>query len=844
MDSLYDFYHGSCTRFAQYKFFSDGMTYGEVLRHVHGCAAFLQSKGYGRGKTIALLSQNSPEMCIAFMAITSCGARVLPLDPNLDRKNYSAMLKKAGADAIFTTGEFAKMFRGFTVFPLAQGMPRSRTVSFRKTAVKPNDTAALFFTSGTTGDPKIVQLTHANIMKTAAATAGFFRTSPGDMMLCLLPLFHAYGLIASFMAPMAHGSSICIQPSLRGPDIMKSLAGNPVTIFPAVPLLWEMIMEGIISKARSGPAAKYRIFMFCLEYGRLLRLMGLGFIPGAVFRPVKKAFGEKIRLLISGGAPMKTQYEGYYRSMGFTMVQGYGLSETTGPVLISPDRGNVTGSVGVPVNGNEVKLSGTDSEGTGEILIRGDAVMPGYYKNPEADKEVFDPEGFFRTGDLGRLDKKGNLFITGRMKNVIVLPSGKNVYPEELENYYNRSEAISEIAVFSREKNSSESVFAVIVPAVKNNTCYAVISDEISRMNHGQPAYKIISGFAISFDPLPRNSTRKILYDVIRERLEKGLYAAGEGMHTVPVAELIAQGPLETMVIDLLKARFGRKKLFANETLAGMGVDSLGLVDLATHLEEKLGVSPDMDRLKSLNTLAELVAYISTAEPSAAGSLEDRIFTGAPGAKPYRFFNPVLALTLDIMSLVFKFFWRLDTSGIEGISLDGTIISPNHTSYFDIVLVACAIPRRYRKKLYVQGTADFSFLRLVFPLIPVIWVDEHNTVDVLSKSAAMLRQGRSLIIFPEGGRSADGRMMQFRPGAAYLAKHLGRDIIPVSINGAFDVWPRTRLIPRFNRRLRISINKGEAVRPGDYKDPEAMINEVKKRIREISTDINSTGWQS
>ena len=843
MDSLYDFYAHTCSRHGADRLFSTGMTYSETLELVHARASFLQKKGYGRGKVIAVLSHNSIEMCITFMAITSTGAKVLPLDPNLGSSNFAGMMKKAGAEAVYTTPEYSGYFRGLKVFPLELNEKPGNKTSFRKTAVKPDDIAALFFTSGTTGEPKIVQLSHGNIFRTALASAEFFRTGTDDMILCLLPLFHAYGLIAAFLGPMAHGSSLCIQPSLKGPDIMKSLEENPVTIFPAVPLLWELIMDGIIARVKTGPKMKYRIFMFCLKRGYMLRKTGLGFVPRAVFAPVRRAFGSRIRLLISGGAPLKTSCAHYYRSLGFTLVEGYGLSETTGPILISSDRKNIAGSVGVPVKGNEVKIADADKNGTGEILLRGNAVMPGY-KSFKAGKDVFDSEGFFRTGDLGRFDKKGNLFITGRLKNVIVLSSGKNVYPEELENYYNQSDLIADIAVFGLNKNGVENVFAVIVPAEINQNSYRKILNEIKRLNHGLPSYKIISGFAVSHDPLPRNSTRKLLYDVIKECLGRGIYAEDEGAEAVSLAELTSGSPAEAMVIELLKKKTVRKKLFRGETPAQAGIDSLGLVDLWAHLEEKLEVTIDINGLKSIHTLDELVTCIASAEPSGHGSIEDRIFQGKITVKPYPLFSPLLWVTLEFMSLLFRFFWKLDTVGMEGTDLKGTIISPNHTSYLDIVLVACALPRRFRKKIYVQGTADFSFLRFVFPLIPVIWVDEHNTIDVLKKSSDMLRQGKSLIIFPEGGRSADGRMMDFRTGAAYLAKQLGRTITPVAINGAFDVWPKNKKFPRFDRSLRVDVTAGEAVVPGEYKDQESMTAEVKKRIRAMKKDINGTGWTS
>lgn len=842
MNSLYDFYKSSCELYSEKKLFSTGMTYGEAMKIVEERGAFLQKNGFKKGDVIALLSHNSEEFCITFMAITSIGAVVLPLDPNLDRSKYAGMLKQVKCGTVFTTPEFRGCFKKLTVLSTSFSGNREKKTEFKKSRINENDISSMFYTSGTTGEPKIVQLTHANIFKTAHANAEFFNTGTDDMILCILPLFHAYALIAAFMGPIAHGSSICIQPSLKGPDIMKSLADNPITMFPAVPLMWEMIMDGIISRVKLASKLKYRVFRFFLRYGNLFRKAGLGFVPDMIFAEIHRAFGGSMRIMISGGAPLKKIYSRYYSSMGFTLVEGYGLSESTGPVTVSSDKKNVRGSIGKPLNGNEVKLADINGEGIGEICLRGNAVMPGYYNNRGMTSAVFDSEGFFHTGDLGRLDRNGNIFITGRSKNVIVLPSGKNVYPEELEGFYKESELISEIAVFGIKRNNEESVFAVIVPAIRNNSSYLTIKAELDRMNAALPSYKTVSSFALSPEPLPVNSTRKILYDSVRDGLKRGIYITHEKERGVLQQKLAPQNPEEEHIVSLLKKRFRRDTIYARETFADHGIDSLELVDFIVFLEERLEISIDTERMKQIQTMDELLTYISGLEKTGGESINKKIFDGMITEKPFPVFNPMLEIVIAACNIISRIAWKFRIISPEKLDFNGTIISANHTSFMDIIWVSVAIPAKYRKYVYVAGNKRFSFLKYIFPMLPVIWVDADNTVEVLKKSADILRQGRSLIIFPEGGRSFDGKLMEFKTGAAYLAKNLNKKIIPLSINGAFDIWPKNKKLPRFTGGKKGLITVGDAILPEKFRDVESLNSHLKKSIRKGFEDINGTGW--
>ncbi len=434
--NLHDFYKTRCVRYNDCILFDNRITYGEAWEVASQRAAFLQKQGYKKGDAIGLLAASNAEWCITYMTITMMGAVVVPLDVNLPASQYPSMLKEVKCKTVFISDEYKGILKRIKTFNVSLDGAVEKKVKFKEPAVSEDDTACYVFTSGTTGASKIVELTHANIFKMAIGTSDFLELSPADMNLCILPLFHVYALDANFVGPFANGGALLFQPSLKGPDIMESLANNPITIFPAAPLLWELFMDAIINKVKDESTVKYVLFMFFLRRALILKALGLGFLVKKIFTPVHDLFGHSHRFFISGGAPLKRQYAVYYRNMGFTLIEGYGLTETTGPISLPDYKKNVIGSVGRPTPGNYVKIKNVNNEGVGEIWLAGDAVMPGYYKNDAANAEAFDDEGFFNTGDLGHLDKKGNIFITGRSKNVIVLSTGKNVYPEELEAYY------------------------------------------------------------------------------------------------------------------------------------------------------------------------------------------------------------------------------------------------------------------------------------------------------------------------------------------------------------------------------------------------------------------------
>jgi long-chain acyl-CoA synthetase len=830
--NLFTAYQSLCDTYAERMLFKNqGIRYKKTWQRAKTRALFLQKKGYKKGDVIAILAGNSPEWCLTYMAVTAIGAIALPMDINLTPAQYRQMAKSAGVRAAFVSLPFRDVFRTIAVYNIEDEPAAGKSAILKEASVGRDDIASLLFTSGTTGHPKIVALTHGNIIHVAQDCTKLEEYSPEDVTLAMLPLYHVYAFEATFMAPLVSGSTIVFQNSLKGPDIIKALAENTITIFPAAPQMWELFFDALVSKVRAQSKAKYNMFMFFLKAAPVFRALGLDFILQKVFHPVHDVFGHKMRFFISGGAPLKKEYFNYYQRMGFNIMEGYGLTETTGPIAIPYYKDAEAGSVGPPIRGNEVKIKNVNEDGIGEIWLKGPAVMSGYYKNKEANRQAFDNERFFNTQDLGYVDKGGNIHITGRVKNVIVLDSGKNVYPEELELYFRTSPLISEIAVFGKNIDGRETVYAVIVPAAKGAQSYDKIREEITTLNKGLPSYKAVSRIALSVDPLPRNSTRKVLIDEVIRLLDQGVYQTDASGTAVLRSILTATNIREEEIIGILREQLQAKVLHANETLADQQIDSLGLVELIVDLEEAMNISVDMDKVNPLQTLEEFVRYLAGCEERKGVNLDKLILKGPITTKVTTFPNPISGSISLLVRICSSLCWRISVNHKERLRPENSIIIANHQSILDPPLILNQVPYALRKDIFLIAKKELSWFRFPFAGAPILYVDRTgNIVPSLKAAADVLRSGHSLLIFPEGTRTRDGAVGKFRSGAAYLARHLNKKIIPVTIQGAFKIMPSGKHLPHFFGGHKLKMNIGSPIDPKSFPSVEALTDHLHKFI--------------
>jgi long-chain acyl-CoA synthetase len=516
------------------------------------------------------------------------------------------------------------------------------------------------------------------------------------------------------------------------------------------------------------------------------------------------------------------------------VLQAYGLTETTAAVFANSPNDNEIGSVGKALKGVEAKIVDPqpqdDSPAVGEVALRGAVVMKGYWNRPDATAAVL-RDGWFLTGDLGYFDSHGHLFLTGRKKEVIVLSNGKNVYPEEIEAHYLKSPYIKEMAVLGLEGKPGEGgdrLHAVIVPDFdvlrqrKIVNAKEIIRFEIEGLSPGIASTKRIGSYEIWQEDLPRTTTRKIK----RFEVEKGV-KANQSKKLADDSELPAEKPLsadESAWLDQPDVQ--RPLKIIRETVRAapptmrptlnldldLGFDSMQRVELLTRLEQELGGNVEESQLTEIYTDRDLVDAVLKSAATGAGSPGTRVtFAGWKSilaedpedpevlalAHPNRVSDTFWFLVSRLMQIIALDRFHLKVTGLDKLPKSGAyILSSNHQSYLDPLILASILPPDVFMRAFAVGTSDIfgkGFMRSLARSIKVMVLDpDANLVPAMRAGAFGLRQGMTLVLYPEGERSIDGTPRIFKKGAAILSIHLQVPIVPVAIEGFYQAWPRNQ----------------------------------------------------
>jgi long-chain acyl-CoA synthetase len=493
-------------------------SYGEVLEYVKRIGRYLKELGIGKGDNIAILAENRPEWGISYFTVSWIGATAVPLDPRGSMESHKFILSFSAAKAIFLSASSLPNVR-----PMLDELEGLKHMIIMETfddiyskyswgveteCVSDEELLELLFTSGTTGNPKGVMLTHRNVMSNVEDMYKILDLSPDERAFSVLPLHHSYECTCGFLGPFYNGSSVFYSRSIKPREMLEDLYIASPTVWFNAPLILEKLYLRIEKEISSGP--------------RFKRIVTRALPKKIIGNRIRKRLGlENIKLIICGGASLPPWVSRGLEQFGFPIVQGYGLSETSPLVSVNPPSRPKNKSVGMVIESVEVEIRDMDEDGNGEIVVSGPNVMKGYYKNENATREVLTADGWLYTGDIGFFDDEGYLYITGRKKFLIVTPGGKNLSPEELEEYLTKSNYIEEALVFSPD---DKTIQAVIYPnleqvngrleamglAVSDENVWELIKAEIRRMNHDLEAYKRVSVFAIRFDEFPKTTSRKI----------------------------------------------------------------------------------------------------------------------------------------------------------------------------------------------------------------------------------------------------------------------------------------------------------------------------------------------
>lgn len=812
-------------------------TYQQLVEQAEGLAAALVGHGLRQGDRVAIVAENRPEWVIAYVAILAAGATAVPLDIQLSSGELARLLARSGARLAFvsaTTWSLLKHIglpltvvsfdplRDSGCYVFDEWVREGQAGSTEKPTMSPENVASLLYTSGTTGEPKGVRLTHRNLLSNAKALAQSGVGSAEDRFLAILPLHHAYPFMVTGLVPLLLGAQITFLPSLKGPALLECMREANITFLVGVPQVFALVRRRILEGINQRPLPVRLLAYLLLAFSGAVRRHTTLNLGRLLFATVHRQFGPSLRLLVSGGARLDPEVAQDLFRLGFTVLEGYGLTETAPVVTFTPLAKPKRGSVGVPIPGVEVRIVKRDAAGVGEVAVRGPNVMEGYDANPQATADAI-RDGWFHTGDLGYLDQEGHLFLTGRAKELIVTAGGKNIVPEELEARYQKSPAIGEICIVgtTRHGEGGEGLHAVVVPnfdyikTLRIVDIRQLVKDELTRIGLTLPSYKRISGLTIVTRPLPRTRLEKIQ----RYRVAALVKAGGDAAALAPPMSAADQALMETDVARaILRAlqRFVEKerRIVPGDHLdLDLGFDSLRRVELVSALERSFDRLPD-SLAHEVMTVRELIERVSALTRGEAGagrgvqSWSDILKTEPPAdlrdlllAPPAWSHRLPAAFMRTLLRLVFRVGFRLRVTGADHLPLDGPfLLAANHTSYLDPFAIVAAAPPPVCARLHFLGWQAYfrnfftSWVAQVGHVIPVGM--EASLVPALQAAALVLRQGRGLLVFPEGQRSVDGTLKPFRPGIGILACELRVPVIPIWIEGAFRAWPVGAWWPR------------------------------------------------
>ncbi|MGE5618314.1 MAG: AMP-binding protein [Sphingomonadaceae bacterium] len=774
-------------------------SYEEVEKAAFKAAALFHEDGVSQGDRVMLWGPNTPHWAIAFLGCLLGGMVPVPVDLRFRRPFLRQVQQETEARLLLTTHLKPDPGLGIpTLFleELEDQLERALPERFRPPQVGEDDLAEILYTSGTTATPKGVMLTHRNLLSELEAFQPVVPPEPEYRFLSVLPLSHIFEQMGGLLLPVSRGGTVVYIGTARPSALLQALKEEHPNAMMLVPRLLELLRDRTEQGFRAYPGGRWVLGLLMLLASRL---------PGParrqLFWPVRRRLGGHLRYLVSGGAALDPNLERFWERMGMVVLQGYGLTETSSAVSCNRVEARRTGSVGKPLENQEVRLA-TD----GEILVRGPNVTPGYYRKPKLTTEAFE-DGWFKTGDVGQFDPGGFLYIRGRKKEVIVTSAGINVYPDDVEAALARVPRVKDSAAVEWHGG----VYAVLLLEEGADPRRVVM--EANR--YLDPSQKI-QGYTVWPGPdLPRTPTMKVNRRLVLEWLKEG----EKGKRAAASAEA-AGTPLRRVVAEL--AHVSSDKVEAAAQLgADLGMDSIELVELVVRLEQELGVDLPEEQVTAETTVGELERLVERGRGEVTQ-------TSLPW---WALSRPVRAVRQAIQRLILfpalRFFCELRVEGLENLrGVSGPhLLAANHTSMLDAPVILMALPPQWRDRTATAAWAEYfeapgqpwptRLLRrleyyLAELLVPVFPLPQTRLFRPSLRSAGKLaEEGWNVLIFPEGARTHTGAVGSFKEGVGVAASWLRLPVIPVKLEGLFQVLPAGRVVPT---RGKVTVRFGAPLR--------------------------------
>lgn len=797
----------------------------------------LEARGVVKGHRVLLCGENSPQWVAAFFGCLLRGAIVVPLDVGSDAGFVARVQQQVEATlAVLDAGTRGSVKSDLPVVrleDLASQVGHHSSQTYQEEDIRPTDTVEIVFTSGTTAEPKGVRITHRNLLanltpleKEIQPFLKWEKLVHPIRFLNLLPLSHVFGQLMGLFVPQILGGEVFFQHSLRPTEIIETVRREHISVVVAVPRILDLLREKIMRDYES--REKLDEFRSATESAA-----GWHFVRRWwQFREVHRMLGWRFWAFISGGATLNSDTEQFWQRLGFAVIQGYGMTETAALVSVNHPFKLEQGSIGRVLPGQEVKLAEN-----GEILVRGENISPGYWQPDESGGTR--RNGWFRTGDVGGIDEHGNLYFKGRKKDVIVTSAGLNIYPEDLESVLDRQPEIRASAVVGIEGPHGPEPLAVLIlrqPQASPGAAVERANEELAQHQ------RICRWFLWPDEDFPRTATQKVRKQLITEMVRAGGGARVESQSRAvfpsSLEQLVHSVTGETYVDIDPAARLG----------TDLRLDSLGRVQLLSAIEDRYQVEIDEAAFTETTTLGEVERIIRE------GKGEEVAPYPYPRWQQRSLLNGLrIALLYLIVLPITRIMSRARILGREHLSnlREPLVFISNHVTMTDHALLLLALPGRYRRRLAVamdgellrewlhppSGTGLFTRLRFLgqYALVVLffnVFSMPHKSGFRQSFSFAgeLMDRGFSLLVFPEGRRTEHGRLNPFMPGTGVLIANLAAPVVPVRIDGLYELKQRGRHFARVNE---ISVSIGLPIRYATSAAAEEIVKDLEDRVMRL-----------
>lgn len=830
----------------------------EIFQQSGQLSSGLLKAGLEHGDRVAVMAPNSSDWVVSALGVMFSGAVIVPIDTQMPGEDLDHVLADCDPRFIFTTSDLKKRIKNIPenarirLFDADEDSKDSWKGLFATETAEPiakkDDLAAIFYTSGTTGPPKGVPLTHQNITSNMEALKPEQFLDKSDRVLVPLPFHHVYPFTVGILVELMLGVAIIVPYSLVGPQILRALREGKATAMIGVPRLYEAIWNALEDRLAGRGRVASIVFKSLLKTSMASRKYLKIRIGKLLFSSLHKRLGPDLRLVVSGGAALDPDLGRKFQALGWDVATGYGLSETSPILTFNPPEEIRLESAGKILPDVELSIDNSKSgDDRGEVMARGSNVFSGYWNLPDKTKKVLDRDGWFRTGDMGRIDEDGYLYLLGRESAMIVLSGGENIDPERAEKALAAAQDIREAGVLEYKNRLA----AVVVPEASllreasGDDLRRRIEKTVEQTAGDLPSHHRPTVLRVSMDPLPRTRLGKLRRHKLSElfqSLKDSDQVSEASPEPVSIESMSSEDqqllsdPTAKKTWKYLAKRYDDLRLTPDSSLSlDLGIDSLNWVDLTLALREHAGVELDdsaISRVQSVRDLLRETAGAARAGTSGKDLVKElkepeklleseQLNLLKPLGRSRRL---VSALLYGIILFPARLFLLVKISGKPPENVP-VVIAPRHLSALDPLVIIKAMDQDKLESFYWAGLTDLLFTnpltRWLSRTARVLPVDPGSAPRTsLALASAALNRKHGLIWFPEGQRSTDGKLQEFKPGIGLVLRAQPVPVVPVWIKGTWDLMPLGRLLPRPGKA---EIVFGEPIKPERFPENEREI---------------------